>query len=337
MSDVPGYLLGVGDARRIPLPDQSVDLVIGSPPYTFARTYGIGAQRDCRSWVRWMLDVTAEAVRVSRGLVLWVVAGQTRGHCYEPSPEGLLWEWWSRGVGSGVYFDGIELPRRTVAECQCWRPAYWHRIGIPGSGGKKWLRADVEYVLCFKGEGNDFWTDNTAMGKPPVYAPGGALSYRLKNGARRNHWGFVDSDCGSRKANGERDRHGAKQVGYDAPVIANPGNMIHTMVGGGTLGSELAHLSEAPFPESLVEFFVRSFAPPSGLILDPFSGSGTSAAVAVKNDRRAIGLDLRRSQSELGHRRIADGLRPRSLLDPPKPLKPLDGQGDLFAALETLP
>jgi hypothetical protein len=334
MSDVPGYLLGVGDARRIPLPDKSVDLVIGSPPYTFARTYGIGAQRDCPSWVRWMLDVTAEAVRVSRGLVLWVVAGQTRDHCYEPSPEGLLWEWWSKGVGSGVYLDGIELPRRTAAECQCWRPCYWHRVGIPGSGGKKWLRADVEYVLAFKGKGNEFWTDNTGMGKPPVYAPGGALSYRLKNGVRRNHWGFVDSDRGSRKVNGERDRHEAKEVGYDAPVIANPGNMIHTMVGGGTLGSELAHLSEAPFPESLVEFFVRSFAPPGGLILDPFSGSGTTAAVAIKNDRRAIGLDLRRSQSELGHRRIADGLRPRSPLDPPRPFKPLNGQGDLFAALE---
>jgi hypothetical protein len=382
MSDVPGYLLGVGDARRIPLPDKSVDLVIGSPPYTFARTYGIGAQRDCRSWVRWMLGVTAEAVRVSRGLVLWVVAGQTRDHCYEPSPEGLLWEWWSKGVGSGVYLDGIELPRRTAAECQCWRPCFWHRVGIPGSGGKKWLRADVEYVLAFKGKSNDFFTDNTAMGHPPKWAPGGEMSHRLSDGTKRNQWGssvngrsmtarnhageLSGSVKPSHKIMYRRDASGARQYTkrtldgtmesqtYVSPVMANPGNfhewdfaeaesawleesVIHAKVGGGQLGSDLAHESEAPFPESLVEFFVRSFSPPGGLILDPFSGSGTTCAVAVKNDRRAIGLDLRRSQSELGHRRIVDGLRPRSPLDPPKPTKPLDGQGDLFAAMETLP
>jgi hypothetical protein len=164
MSDVPGYLLGVGDARRIPLPDKSVDLVIGSPPYTFARTYGIGAQRDCRSWVRWMLDVTAEAVRVSRGLVLWVVAGQTRDHCYEPSPEGLLWEWWSKGVGSGVYLDGIELPRRTAAECQCWRPCLLAPGGHPRVGRQEVAEGGRRVRAAFKGKGNEFWTDNTAMG-----------------------------------------------------------------------------------------------------------------------------------------------------------------------------
>src|SRR6185312_10038284 len=123
VGDTPGYLLGQGDATRIALADNSVDLIIGSPPYCDARTYGIGAQRDARAWVAWMLDVTAEAVRVSRGLVLWVCAGVTRDHCYWPACEGLSWEWFKRGG-------------------QMWRPCIWHRVGIPGSGGKKWLRSD---------------------------------------------------------------------------------------------------------------------------------------------------------------------------------------------------
>jgi hypothetical protein len=38
------YLLVVGDAVRLPLADQSVDFVFGSPPYCDARTYGIDAQ-----------------------------------------------------------------------------------------------------------------------------------------------------------------------------------------------------------------------------------------------------------------------------------------------------
>lgn len=300
-------LLIQGNALRIPLPDRSVDLVFGSPPYCDARTYGIDAQRGCAEWVEWMLAVTAEAVRVSRGLVLWVCAGVTRDHCYWPACEGLLWEWWRRGG-------------------HCWRPAYWHRVGIPGSGGKKWLRADVEYVLCFKAPGVDFWTDNVAMGHPPKWAPGGEMSHRLSDGARVNQWGGREMGCSQRQPNGTRQKpgrpshavvtrpregmHSQESTNYTPPTKANPGNLIKTTVGGGQMGSKLAHENEAPFPEALAEFFVRSFCPPGGIVLDPFSGSGTTAAVAIRHDRRAIGLDLRRSQCDLAARRIAEGSRP---------------------------
>lgn len=346
-----GYLLLQGDARRLPLADRSVNLILGSPPYCDARTYGIGAQRDCAAWVDWMLAVTTEAVRVSRGLVLWVCAGVTRDHCYWPACEGLLWEWWKRGG-------------------QCWRPAYWHRVGIPGSGGKKWLRADVEYLLCFKGADVDFWTDNTAMGHPPKWAPGGEMSHRLSDGARVNQWRRVGSISTnsrgekpittrgthrpSHKLRTKREANGEmREQSYDSPVLANPGTfheweftpdegawheqaVIHVTVGGGQLGSRLAHENEAPYPEALAEFFVRSFCPEGGVVLDPFSGSGTTAAVAVKHDRRGIGLDLRRSMCELGARRIAEGMRPVIGLNA-KTVKPLAGQRSFFDALEATP
>ena len=148
------------DAAQLPLPDKSVDLVFGSPPYLDARTYGDAAlhSRDIGEWVSWMLTVTKEAVRVSRGLVLWVVAGVTRDWCYQAGPEGLLYEWVKQG--------GI-----------AWRPAYWRRVGIPGSGGQQWLRADVEYVLAFTADrGLIPFADNTANGHPPKYALGGEMS-----------------------------------------------------------------------------------------------------------------------------------------------------------------
>jgi DNA modification methylase len=79
-------------------------------------------------------------------------------------------------------------------------------------------------------------------------------------------------------------------------------------VGGGNMGSALCHENEAPFPESLAEFFVRSFCRPGGLVCDPFSGSGTTGAVAVRHGRRFVGCDLRASQVELTRRRIAGEL-----------------------------
>jgi hypothetical protein len=75
------------DALRLPFSDQAFDLVLGSPPYTNARLYledgkDLGIARGCREWVEWMLAVTSEALRVSRGLVLWVCAGVTRDWNY---------------------------------------------------------------------------------------------------------------------------------------------------------------------------------------------------------------------------------------------------------------
>ena len=72
------------------------------------------------------------------------------------------------------------------------------------------------------------------------------------------------------------------------------------------MGHPLAHENEAPFPETLAEFFVRSFCQPGGLVLDPFCGSGTVLAVAKKHGRQAIGIDIRQSQVDLTRRRLLE-------------------------------
>lgn len=160
------------------------------------------------------------------------------------------------------------------------KPPVYHRVGIPGSGGPDWLRNDFEFIVCATKGGRLPWSDPTATGHPPKYRPGGRPSHRTANGQRVNG----------------RD--------YQPPKLANPGNVIHCNAGGGHLGSDLAHENEAPFPEALAEFFVRSFCPPGGIVLDPFCGSGTTGAVALAHGREFIGVDIRASQVELTGRRI---------------------------------
>ena len=72
------------------------------------------------------------------------------------------------------------------------------------------------------------------------------------------------------------------------------------------MGDKLAHYNEAPFPEPLADFFIRSFCKPGGVVLDPFCGSGTTVAAAVKAGRKAIGLDIRRSQVKLAKYRMTE-------------------------------
>jgi hypothetical protein len=264
----PDYDVMQGDAEHLPFPDESFDLVLGSPPYLDARLYlengqDLGIARDCAEWVEWMLEVTTEALRVSRGLVVWVVGAKTEDRTYQPGPEGLLWEWWKRG-GSA------------------YRPCYWHRPGIPGSGGDQWFASRIEYVLAFKRPGPLPWADPLANGHPPVYGPGGEMSHRNKDGSRVN-----------------------SREGYQPPAFANPGNLISTAGGGGHLGNDLAHLNEAPFPEELAAWFIRSHCPPGGRVLDPFGGSGSTVAAALKERRRGVSLDLRESQCRLARQRLA--------------------------------
>lgn len=130
--------------------------------------------------------------------------------------------------------------------------------------------------------------------------------------------------CGGPKGMGNKDKHGEvqrdarpshrvhtkretdgsmREQTYHPPVLANPGNVLTTRVGGG-MDSPLAHENEAPFAEWLAEFFIRSFCPPNGRVLDPFCGSGTTIAVAVRHGRFGIGVDIRESQIELSKRRL---------------------------------
>lgn len=282
--------------------DNSVDLILCSPPYEAARTYGIDFKLRGQDWVDWAVERYLECVRVSRGLVAWVIEGQTRQFRWSATPALLM---------ADLCRSGVRLRK----------PPIFNRVGICGSGGPDWLRNDYEFIVCAS-KGKLPWSDNTAMGHPPKWAPGGEMSHMLTDGTRKNQWGgSAKSTGGERGRNGvlrdakprpthklhtKRDADNMRQQVYSPPAIANPGNVIKCVVGGGVMGSPLSHENEAPFPESLAEFFVLSFCPPGGIVCDIFSGSGTTAAVALKHGRKFVGCDIRESQVELTKRRIAE-------------------------------
>lgn len=61
----------------------------------------------------------------------------------------------------------------------------------------------------------------------------------------------------------------------------------------------------ATFPEALVEPCILAGCPEGGLVLDPFTGSGTTGAVALRHFRRFIGIELNPAYAEMATRRIA--------------------------------
>jgi hypothetical protein len=93
---------------------------------------------------------------------------------------------------------------------------------------------------------------------------------------------------------------------YVPPILANHGNLLDVKVGGGRLGHSLAHENEAPFPTSIPRFFIKSHSRRGDIIIDPFSGSGSTGQAAGEIGRDYIGFDMRMSQCELGKRRLRD-------------------------------
>ena len=266
-------------------PDNCVDLVFCSPPYEDARTYEIDFKLKGQDWVDWALCRFIECVRVCRGLVCWVVEGKTRKFRWSVTPALLM---------ADLHRSGISLRK----------PPLYKRNGIPGSGGPDWLANKYEFIVCATSGGKLPWSDNKAMGHPPKCTRiGGAMSYRTQDGVRRNNPTGIRLQ---RIASRNRKKDGTREERtYFIPKTSNPGNIIDCgTCGGGHIGNSLAHENEAPFPEKLVEFFVRSFCPEDGITLDPFCGSGTTPAVAMKFGRKYIGIDIRQSQVELSNKRL---------------------------------
>jgi site-specific DNA-methyltransferase (adenine-specific) len=256
------------------LPERSADLVFFSPPYEGQRTYGIKFKRRGQVWVDWMREIVRESARVSRGLVIVNAACPVRDFKYSPALEWL--------VSDLTRIDGLVCGPSPYAWVKSANRDDALGNGQPGSGSGHYQRRDWEpvYAFCLPDRLPLAWSDNTAFGHTPICGPGGRMS--------------------NRKADGRRDRRESQPF----PKIANPGNVIRVLVGGGNLGHALAHKSEAPMSLPLAERFVCWFVPPGGIVCDPFAGSGTTLDAAVQHGRRGIGCDIRPEQVKIARARL---------------------------------
>jgi len=65
----------------------------------------------------------------------------------------------------------------------------------------------------------------------------------------------------------------------------------------------------APYPEELILRPILAGCPPNGIVLDPFSGSGTTAVVAMQQGRRFIGFEINSEYVAYSYRRLLDHIR----------------------------
>lgn len=82
-------------------------------------------------------------------------------------------------------------------------------------------------------------------------------------------------------------------------------NIWKYKTGGGLMSTfKLASQHPATFPENLAKDHILSWSNKNDLVMDIFSGSGTTIAMAERLNRRWIGIDISESYCEIARKRI---------------------------------
>lgn len=257
------------------LPDESVHLIVTSPPYADRRkgSYG-GIHPD--QYVEWFLPVSAQLKRVLK------TDGSFILNIKEPAVNGER----------HVYVMELVLALRKQG--WLWTEEYcWHKKNCyPGKWPNR-FRDAWEHCYHFTKQ------KQFQMFQEAVMVPMG--KWAEKRLAKLTQNDIVRDESRSRSGFGKRV---ANWIGRDKVY---PTNVLH-------LATEVTNKRHsAAFPLELPTWFIRLFTKPGDLVLDPFIGSGTTAVAARKLGRHFIGIEVKPEYFELAETAIAE-ITP-SLLD----------------------
>lgn len=248
--------LYLGDSKKQLqlIPDNSVDLIITSPPYADQRksTYG-GIHPD--DYVEWFSPISEELLRVLKPTGTFIL------NIKEKVVEGER----------STYV--MELILKMREQGWLWTEEFiWHKKNsFPGKWSNR-FRDAWERLLQFNKE------RKFNMYQEEVMVPmGDWAKTRLKNLSEKDKTrdtSKVGSGFGKNISNWlDREK-------------AYPTNVVH-------LATECNNKNHsAAFPQELPEWFIKLFTTQYDTVLDPFMGSGTTINVAKRMKRNSIGIDI---------------------------------------------
>jgi len=243
--------------------DNSIDLIITSPPYDNIRDY------EKNNWKLDLYSIGKEISRIlkSGGMCVMVIQDQT-----------------IKGNKSGTSFRTI-VNWIDNTELNLWECCIYYRSGTPGAWWNKRFRVDHEYIPIF------------IKGKKPQHFN---KEHMLET--TKLEYGITKIGLGNRNTNGttiydksktyqlpKQKSQGTvihyKNASRETPKTSKIGNV------------KLQH--PATFPDKLASDFIQCFTVENMIVLDPMMGSGTVARMAKKLNRNFIGFEINKTYCDL--------------------------------------
>ncbi len=250
------------------LPENSVKLIYGSPPYPNAvRNYGVWREEEYINKISPFIDGAKHALRNDGFLVINVKANRSKKTNNRSSKRSLIVEklallleeqWGFSCVDIEIWVKGNPAPTGLRVACQ---DAY-------------------EQILWFSK--SPVWTINVDAIRKPYSEHSLGLYKEYEYKARENGLSYVRKN---------------KRIEPN-PLGALPQNVVVC----GVMPNKTIH--QAVQPLLLPEKYIKACTKSGDLVVDPWLGSGTTGEAAVSLSRRFIGFDVIEEYVNLSEKRL---------------------------------
>ncbi len=253
-------------------PDNSVDLVITSPPYSDIVNYGKNVStKKPDDYVDWLLPLFKEIYRVLKPSGSFIL--NINDKC-------------ENSYRSTYIYDLISRNNKET-KLKLYDTYIWHKKnGIP-NGGTKRFRNTTEFIFHFCKDSKQMKFNMEVALVEPKESTSDRYKYDLDNGQGEVIDGVRVKVKRDRKIETEKVR---------------PDNVVRFSTAAASRDNLIKH--PAPFHKDLPLYYINLLTDAGDLVIDPFSGIATTGIACKELGRNYIGYELNKTYAEFSEKRL---------------------------------
>lgn len=277
-----------GDAREVPLPDSSVDLIVTSPPYYNLRQYKdkggvnldlqIGAEQSPGEYLENLLECMEEWIRLLKPTgSIWINIGDKRSK--KKNMLALPW----RFAISCIDELGLTLRSEVI----------WRKPNAMPERSSGRVKVVHEHIFHFAADPYKYYSNIDNIREPHKTSRKYMTWEERKSVFGKTRQGEQTGSFGSGMAQNKLGTLPPSVWDINTRPLIIPDHI-----------SKVKH--KAAFPIDIPQRIISGFCPSNGVVLDPFGGSGTTALVASAMGRKNYTVDLSAEYCNITFWRLQD-------------------------------
>ena len=253
--------------------DNSVDLIITSPPYADIVNYGKNISiKKPNEYVDWILPLFNEIYRVLKPSGSFIL--NINDNC-------------SNGLRNPFIYELIYRSQKET-KLKFYDTYIWHKMnGIP-NGSPKRFRNTTEFIFHFVKDQKKlkFYMDRVLKDTSE------ATKNRFSRGKVYGAQGIIEDGVRIKTA---INKHTDDKV--------RPDNVVRFSTAGAARDNSIKH--PAPYHKQLSSYYINFLTDEGDLVIDVFAGIGTTGLSCKELNREFIGYELNPKYAEFGNKRIS--------------------------------